>query len=307
MKLYDITGLGFCSVDMISEVDKYPEADDKVKGNSFDFQLGGPSAVATVTNSRLGLKTAFIGTIGSDYFGDVVLEKLRTYGVEYRSVKSVEGVDTRVALCIVERNSGTRTVVWNGSDYNRRLTDMDIELIKSSKMLILDGHEMETALEAVRYAREAGTKIMIDAGSYKDRLEVLLGYADYVIASSKYFSEHLHIDAGSKVDVKKGLEELLSFGPGLAGITLGPRGSYISARDIDMNFVPAVPVKDVVDSTGCGDVFHGAFCYGVLNGMKVTECQKFATYCAAFKCGFRGGPAGIPDIETAMKGYREML
>jgi ribokinase len=162
-------------------------------------------------------------------------------------------------------------------------------VINTAKVLLLDGLEKEGSMAAAEYAREAGVMIVIDAGSMREGALALVNLSDYFIASEDFARQFSHGN-----DPKAAALELLGLGAKTVIITLGEKGSICVSPE-SYFYQPAFKVK-AVDTTGCGDVFHGAFLLGLLRKWDLRETIRFASAAAALKCREIGGRTAIPDL-----------
>jgi ribokinase len=167
-------------------------------------------------------------------------------------------------------------------------------MISSCRGLLVDTLEISAAAEAARIARANGVKTLIDAGTLRDGVVDILPLCDFIVASET-FSRQIGRDRG----VRSALEEMMKFGPEAAVVTLGRKGC--AALSEDGFFESGGFDVKAVDTTGAGDVFHGAFLYSVLKGWDVRRCCIFSNAVAAMKCRKLGGRTGIPDITEALE------
>jgi len=285
----NITGLGYCSMDYLCIVPKIPQ-DDKVQAKATLEQGGGPAATAICAAARLGAKTAFISAVGDDLRGQSILKGLALEGIDTTAIKLRLGAESPVAFCWIQENTGKRSIAWSHGSIKPLLPEeVNAATVRNSGLLHLDGHHTGAAIHAAQIARDAGTAVMLDAGTIVPRIEELLALADIVIASEK-FAGRFTGDADPETAIKKLFSENTKF----AAVTLGAKGSIgFDGRKIYRQ--PAFPVE-TVDTTGAGDVFHGAFAYKYVNGGDWAECLRFAAAVAALKCTKLGGRTGIPTI-----------
>ena len=296
MKGFDVVGIGYTCVDLLGIAPKYPpDADEKTELLEFSMQGGGPAATGLVTLSRLGVKTAFITKIGDDFFGRFALEELRREGVDVSGAVIERGASSPFAFIIVERGTGRRTILWTRATTSQlRPEEVDMQLATSGRMLYLDGLQMEASLQAAKLAKERDVILFLDADTVQEGIDELIKLCDVVIASRAFAREFTGCDG----DYEKALRSILSLGPRIAGITLGERGC-ICSDGRRVVFKEAFKV-DVVDTTGAGDVFHGAFAYGVLRGWDLENIAEFSNATAALKCRKLGGRPGIPTLEEVL-------
>lgn len=286
---HDIVGLGFCGWDYVCLLPEIP-IDHKVEIIRSLTQGGGPSATATYAAARLGSKTAFIGAVGDDENGRCILRDFREGGVDVSGIIERKGSSSPVAYCWTEQKQGKRSIAWSrGSIQPLRPEEVNLEIVRSSRVLHLDGHQTEAAIYAAKAARAAGVTVCLDAGTILHGIDVLLGHTDIVIASEWFARTYTR-----QADLESALQRLIKMGPHLAVVTCGERGS-VGYDGRNFCKVPAQAVR-VVDTTGAGDVFHGAFLHRHLSGGDLIESMRFAAGAAALKCEQLGGRTGIPTL-----------
>ena len=291
IKRYDITALGYCSIDHLCLIPKVPE-DDKVEISELLISGGGPAATAAITAARLGASTAYLGAIGDDENGKQILKDLKKENVQVSGVMIRPGAISPAAYCWVEGNTGKRSIAWSrGSVKALRVKEVKKELICSSRILLLDGHHPEAAIRAAKLAKKYGTKVLLDGGTFRPHMKDLMDLSDVVIAS-EVFARQM---TGSN-DVKCALMKIYAYGPEWAVITLGAKGSL--AYDGKKFFAQKSFKINVVDTTGAGDVYHGAFAYKYLACKDLAEIMRFSSAVAAMKCRKLGGRNGIPKINS---------
>ena len=295
MKKFDVIGVGYSSVDYFGIVDEYPPpADRKMPMAQFAKHGGGPVATALVALSRLGARTAFVGKMGDDEFGSFMKSQLEEDKVDITQVVTEPGVSSQFAFIIVDQDTGKRTILWSQSEVSPLCADeMDREFITSASILHLDGLQMEAGLAAARWAKAAGMTVVLDGDTMRPRIDELIGLTDVLITSHNFAVQFTGED-----DMEKALRKMRSLNPEIVGITLGIDGCILSREDTIIRR-PVYDVK-VVDTTGAGDVFHGAFIYGLLKNWPLEKTAEFANAVASIKCRKLGGRAGIPTLDAVM-------
>ena len=297
---FDVYGLGQCSLDYIGKIDTYPPSDVKCEFSDLVIQGGGPVATALVALSRWGVSCAFAGVLGDDSFGTMIKASLDAEGIDTSGVLIRKGFDSQFAFIVAEPENGRRTIFW------RRPTgqptspeEIDHTIIREVKVLHTDGLFAEASLAACKVAREAGVQIVVDAGSLREGMLDLARVSDYYLASQSF--------AQALVGDDRPLEachRLAELGPRVVGVTLGPKG-YVALDRGRVIERPAYPVE-AVDTTGCGDVFHGGFTYGLIRGWDVDKSLEFSAWAAAMVSLKLGGRASIPSLEEiAQKDFPE--
>jgi len=288
---FDVVGVGCCAWDYLAVVETHPPIDTKCDALLVEEQGGGPTATAMVTLARLGAKTALAGKVGDDGRGRLIISALEREGVDVRQIKVGKDESSRLSLVIVEQGTGKRTVVsMKGSAAPLKPEELDRSVITSGRILHVDGHQMAAATVAARWAREAGLQVVLDAGSVKAGMEELASLADYVVAS-----EPFALDSTGEDSIEQAARRLYRDGNHSAVVvTGGERGGFLVSEQGEQAY-DAFRV-DSVDTTGAGDVFHGAFDYGILRGWELSEVVEFGAAVAAIKCRSLGGRAGIPSL-----------
>ena len=295
---FEVVGVGHAAVDHIGVVPRYPEIDTKVELEQFSIQGGGPVATAMVVLSSFGVETSFVGKISDDDFGMFIRQGFREAGVDSSALVVERGRVSPLSFIAVDRKTGKRTIFYTrGSVTPLTKEELPLGIIGSAKILHVDGLQMQAQITAAKYAREHGVKVVYDAGSWRDGSDELIGLTDTIIASERFSAE-----AGGGA-LAESLKSFAAKGPKTVVITMGEDGS-VGMENNETYILPGMSVS-VVDTTGAGDVYHGAFIYGMLRKKNLRERMNFANTAAALKCRSLGGRAGIPslsEIERAMLG-----
>ncbi len=290
-KAIAVVGLGQCSLDILGSLDRYPPVDSKCDLNNVFIQGGGPVATALVTLARLDVLSAFVGRIGGDDFGRRISRGLKDEGVDCQYLLVDKTAGSQFAFIAVEQGGGRRTIFCHRGNCRPLLVkDLPIELILSSRVLHLDGSQLEAALAAARQAKENGVTTVLDGGSWRTGIAELLPLIDHLVVSAR-FAEHLLPGR----PVREALPLLLAYGCRAATVTDGEAGSHTLCQDGKSFYQAAFAVK-AVDTTGCGDVFHGGYLYGLLQNWPLPRTVRFAAACAAIKTTALGGRTAIPTL-----------
>ena len=290
-KPFDVVGMGLNSVDFLSLVPRFPASNSKMEILQFAKSGGGQVATALVALSRWGVKTKYIGKVGSDELGQFSIDSIRHEGVNVSSVRVEPDTPTQFGNIIIEATSGDRTILWHR---DKRLMYREGELLKkevcSGKLLHLDGHDIRAALQCARWAKEEGIPTMIDIDKVESLTPQLIREIDFLVTSSRFPALFTGIS-----DQEEALVELQKYTSGFLCSTLGPEGT-LALVEGEIFYMKGFEVE-VVDTTGAGDVFHGGFIYGLLQNWEVTEILRFANAAAALKCHALGGRHGIPALD----------
>lgn len=296
---FDVVGFGLNAVDHLCVVDEFPERDTKPGMRAFARTPGGQAASAMVLCARLGLRAKYVGKVGGDEAGTFSLESIRSEGVDVSDVITVEGVTNQLAMVIVERSTGTRTILWHRpDDIATRPEEITPEKVAVGRVLLIDGHDAPAAAAAAMMARDRGIPVVLDAESVKDGSREVVANTDVLVASRRFPERFTGFD-----NMDDAFEAIRDVGPRVVCVTLGPLGALLMTEIGWVYSSPAYDV-DVVDTTGAGDTFHGAFLYGMLQGWPVARILDFSNAAAGLKCtelGARGGARTLADIEGLMR------
>jgi ribokinase len=285
-------GLGQASVDYLGRIAAYPEEDGKMPFEALHVQCGGPASTAMVTLSRLGIATSFLGAVSNDTFGEAIVKNLRREGVDTSFLKITPGYSSQFAFIAITADSGKRTVFWHpGTVPHLTPSHVDLASFPHARVLHLDNLMMAASLAAAVQARAQGMTVVMDAGTLRQGSRELCTHVDVLIASRAFAYALSPTEAGPEA----ALRALQALGPRQVVLTLGERGS-VGKDGRDMIRQPAFRVRPV-DTTGAGDVYHGAYIYGLLQEWGMARCMRFASAAAALKCAKIGAQAGIPRLD----------
>jgi sulfofructose kinase len=295
---FDVVGVGLNATDTLILVSHFPSYAGKAPFEREVISPGGQVASALVACARLGLRAKYIGTIGDDERGRIQWESLQSTGVNLDHVQRRTGCPNQSAYIIVDGSTGERTVLWNRPGC---LTidpeEIGPEQITCGRLLHIDGHDTPAVAHAAAIARRHGIPVTIDVDTIYHGFDRVLPNVDYLVANSDFPSNWT-----GRTDPFHALETLQDeYGMKVAAMTLGAHGSL--ARTRGKYYYSPGYVVDCVDTTGAGDVFHGAFCYAVLQGMPMLDTLEFSNAMAALNCtalGARGGIRGIEEVRGLM-------
>ena len=297
-RLVDVVGLGLNATDTVLIVREFPALGSKERVLSMSQQAGGQVATALVTCARLGLRARYIGKVGDDDAGRFQLASLRQEGLDLRYLRVARGAANQFGCILVDQRTGERTVFW---DRDPRLAIAPQELVReavtSARLLHVDGCDVEACLQAARWARRARIPVVADLDTVYKRVERLFPYIDYLVASANFLPA-----VTGEPDPFKVLEFMArEYKVRVPGMTLGRDGALL-LHDGRFLYSPGF-VVETVDTTGAGDVFHGAFIYGLLSGWDMRRILDFSNALAGLNCtalGARGGIKSRAEAERLM-------
>ncbi len=259
---------------------------------------GGQVASALVSAAKLGLRAKYIGTVGDDTRGEIQIASLRDTGIDLTDLEIRANCANQSAYIVVDQSTGERTVFWNRPDQLALDPDrITTAKIACARMLHIDGHDTAAVEKAARVARECKIPVSCDVDTIYPGFDRVLPLVDYLVSSSEFpvrwTGERDPFRALEVIQNKNGMQ--------VAAMTLGADGALARA-DESYIYTPGF-VVNCVDTTGAGDVFHGAFCYSVIKGMSLREGLEFSCAAAALNCtqlGARGGIATENEVRALM-------
>lgn len=297
-KAIDAVGVGINATDTIIRLPYFPKADSKVEIVSSEMMPGGQVASAIVACRRWGLRVRYVGKVGEDAAAQLQMDEMEREGVDARWIVA-EGRESQSSFILVDETSGERTVLWK-RDPSIALFPGDLkrEWIWDAGILLIDGHDTDASATAARWAKQEGLEVVGDFDNRYRGVEAVLEHTDFPI-TSKDFPERL---TGEK-DLLRSLPEIQEkFKCRLIAATMGPLGviAWDGARFL---LCPGFRVE-AVDTTGAGDIFHGAFVYGLARKLGIEETLEFACAAAALNCMAPGARGNIAPLEQIGKLWR---
>ncbi len=292
-----IVGLGGVCLDRLAILPRMPGWDEVEQISRSATQLGGMVATAMVAAARLGETAEMIGGIGDDDAGRYALEALNRQGVATQRMHIFDDETTAFSFVLVHEETGQRTILHQrGVQLREELPFATLDF-EGVRFLHLDGYWFRSALRAAQQAKARGIPVTLDPSTRLLRTadaEALFRLVDYFMPGIA-FAERLTGETEPFCAAKT----LLKYGGKAVILTNGAEGVYVCAPDDEFH-VPAFRVP-VVDTTGAGDVFHGAFVAGLQKGYALRQAVTFASAVAALKCSKLGGQAGIPTFQETLE------
>jgi sulfofructose kinase len=284
---WDILGVGSATVDDLLFVPAFPQPDTKNRLSRVERHGGGLVATALVAAARLGTRAAFAGMLGYDDVSGWIEADLAREGVDVTPVVQRESSRPIHAFIIVEQGTGRRTILYTMSGQTGADAELpDAETITQARVLFIDDVGSDHSLRAGQIAREAGMPVVADFEWTEN--EALIALPDHLIVSERFAAR---VTGAS--DPVEAARRLWHSDRVAVVITCGEAGCWYLSEQSQPIHQPSIPVE-VVDTTGCGDVFHGAYAATLTWGLPLPERVRFATAAAALKATKAGGRQGIP-------------
>jgi len=290
---WDILGLGVTTVDDLLYVSSFPVPDTKMQVLRTERQGGGLTATALVAAARLGGRCGYAGVMGHDEISTFVEQDLAHEGIDTSLVVRRDDAQPIHAVIIVDQTAHTRTILFSangraGADDNLPPADV----IRASRLLFIDDYGVVGNVRAAKIAREAGIPVVADF----ERPE-WPGFSDiFPLVNHLILSSRVATKVTGASNPEQAARELWTPDREMVAVTCGAEGCWYLDTEQIPRHQPTFPV-DVVDTTGCGDVFHGAYAWALVQGFPLSERIRIASAAAALKATQPGGRRGIPTWE----------
>ncbi len=276
--------IGHTYIDVTFLADRMPTGDEKLVASAYAVSFGGNAVTAAFCCAKLGIAPDVLTTLADDWLGRMFLDMASKYGISVHPRK----VRTS-SLSLIMPNDGKRAIVrGRDDDY---LHPFPVLNLAGCRVLHVDGHQADAALHYARQCRQAGILTSLDGGGLRSNTDELLGYIDVAMVAERLCEQ-------MKLEPEAMLGYLKSRGCRIGGVTLGERGLIWYDESGTVRVLPAlaVPAKRVVDTSGAGDVFHGAYVFSYLADPSLSwETHfRFARAAATHKIQHLGNEAGLP-------------
>ncbi|MGJ0509324.1 MAG: PfkB family carbohydrate kinase [Methylocystis sp.] len=287
----DALFVGHAYIDVTMLADAMPAGDEKAVARDYAVSFGGNAVTAGFACAKLGHDVHILTTQARDWLGHMFAEMADAYGVRLHPRKVA-----RSSLSFVLPNDGKRAILRARDDhYLQPFIRLDIS---DARLLHLDGHMADAAIHYARAARERGVLVSLDGGALRPRIEELIDFVDVAVVSRK-LCEQMSFTEGEM------LAWLKSKGCRVGAVTVGEEGTYWYEGAAAPQHLPSlnVPAEKVVDTSGAGDVFHGAYCASYLerSGASWQDHFEFARAASAHKIQHLGNEAGLPSREDVAR------
>lgn len=282
--------IGIAVQDRVYSVGTLPTSGGKYQASHYMEIGGGPAATAAVAIARLGGDVDFIGRVGDDDCGNALISELQEWGVNTQWCRQYENARTSQSAILVDPKGERIIINYPSPDLPNDAQWLEQIDFSRYDMVLADVRWHEGALTALRKAREAHIPTLLDADVTPQDISPLIALADHAVFSAPGLNRMTAIE-----DVQNALKQAARQTDGQVYVTQGHEGTMWLNNDRFCQF-PAFSVK-VIDTTGAGDVFHGAMALALSEKMSQHQAVAFASAVAGLKCTQHGGRAGIPNRE----------
>lgn len=292
----DALFIGHSYIDVTMQADRMPSGDEKAVARDYSVSFGGNAVTAAFACAKLGHPIDLLTTLAPDWLGHMFMDMAHSYGVRVHPRKVA-----RSSLSFVLPNNGKRAIL-RARDENFLQSFPRLDL-STAQLLHVDGHIADAALHYARAAREKGALVSLDGGALRPCIEELTNFVDVAIVAEQ-LCEQMSL---SELDM---LAWLKAKGCRIGGVTKGEKGMLWYDEHGEIGRLPslAVPRERIIDTSGAGDVFHGAYCASYLERPDAPwrEHFEFARAASAHKIQHLGNEAGLPapaDVEAARAAF----
>lgn len=304
--MIDVTCLGIFVADVVGKpVDVMPERGKLTLVDRMELHGGGCANNTGIGLAKIGIKTAVMGRVGNDGFGDFMINSLERSGVDCAGMIRDNEAATSSTMVMVHGDGERSFIHYIGANAFLSEADVNFDIVKNSKILHVAGTFLMPAFDGqptanvLKKAQELGVTTALDTcwdskGNWMKLLEPCLEYVDYIVPSIEEArmctGKHDPADV-AKVFMDKGVKTV--------ALKMGDQGCYIKSADVELS-IPIYKV-DAIDALGAGDSFAAGFLAGIVNGWDLERTGKFANATGAFCVTALGATTGIKDQATIEK------
>lgn len=292
--------IGHNAYDITTPLEEYPKENTKNRVHERIECGGGPAGNAAYLLAKWGVETYIAGIVGNDLYGKRIRDEFRTIGVNIDYLQLNDNYTTTSSHIIANRANGSRTILtYRPSDMKMDAVSIDFE----PDIILLDGQEYEMSMKTIKEHPDA--IVVIDAGRDRKEVKDLCYLCDYVVCSKEF----MELVSGVTIQDKESLEAAFKkieeeFKTNVI-VTLEALGCAYRNDNKEIVIIPSVQVK-AVDSTGAGDIFHGAFVYGLTQDWPMEKVLRFANVAGAMSVTRIGGRNSIFSIKEMEEVFNEV-
>jgi sugar/nucleoside kinase (ribokinase family) len=285
----DVIFVGLSTIEVIYRVDEFPKANEKVAARSQDVFVGGPATNACIACAHLGGKAALVTAVGRHPLAAMVREEAERYSIQLMDLNPEFAGAPAVSSVTVARSGQRNVISANAFRVHTPEEVVDRNALDRARMVMVDGHHMQACQAWAAAARALGKPVVLDGGSWKDRTDELLKNVHTAICSADFLPPGC-----------EGSEQVVAYlrARGVANVAITHGAEPIEFVSGMSQGTLRVPQVDVADTTGAGDVLHGAYCYYAALGHGFIEALSEAVEIAAQSCRYEGKRAWMGEAGT---------
>ncbi len=294
--------IGSSAYDITLPLDHYPVENKKIRVSNKVECGGGSASNCAYLLAKWGLETYFAGIVGNDHYGSKIVNEYNSVGVNTKYLQVSDKYPTTSSYIIANTSIGSRTILTS-KDSNIKMEPAMVE--DQFDYILLDGYEKDFAMEAIKKNPNAIT--VLDAGSTRESTMELARIVSYVVCSHDFAEDvsKVKIDYNNPNTIVEAYKVLTNEFKGNIIITLEEHGCF-TCIDGKYMIIPSIKVT-AVDSTGAGDIFHGAFVYSLAKGFDIKKTLFFSNITGALSTLSIGSRLSIPDLEKVEEKYNNLF
>lgn len=291
--------IGQAAYDITLPVDHYPEENKKVYVSERVECGGGSASNCAYLLGKWGMEVYFAGVVGNDHYGDSIKEEMLGVNVNLKYLQRMNGVESTVSYIIANAALGSRTIICTRS---KSLKMYNVEIDNDFDVILFDGYEKDVVFSAIE--RNPDAIKIIDAGKVNDDMVELAHMADYVVCSNNFAQQYTNMimSYDDIESIKRVYDKLKEDFSNNVIITLEDKGCFTYLDEYII--VPTLKVN-AVDSTGAGDIYHGAFTYCIAQGYDLLKTMKISNIAGALSVQRVGSRYSVFELEEVMNKYNE--
>ena len=292
--------IGSINMDLVVNVDEMPKKGQTLIGSNFKEVPGGKGANQAVAASRLGANVCMVGKVGSDGFGQNLLNQLKNNNVDTKYIQIEEGA-SGVALITVDKNAENAIVVSPGANFKLAQKDIDncIDAIKESNVVVI---QLETPIDTIKYAleksKELGKFTILNPAPAVKLGDDIIKNVDLLTPNETELEILSGVSINNEEDILKAAQVMLEKGVKKLIVTLGSKGSLYIDKE-NKKFKKSYKV-DAIDTTAAGDSYTGAIAVSLSQGKNVEDAIDFASRVGALCVTKEGAQTSLPTIEEVL-------
>jgi len=283
--------IGQVAYDITLLVEEYPQENKKMRAVGKVECAGGSAFNSAYLLTSWKMDTTFVGTIGNDYYASQIEQEAKEIGMKTHFHKIEDFTTT--SYIITNTTLGTRTIITNK---NKNANCTSFFGAEEYDLLVLDSNELNLSLEMLK--RYPNAISILDAGKYSNEVLELGSLVDYFVCSKDFAEKFCDFKLETLEDYRKAYDKIYEKFQNQVVITLESKGSFTKEEEYEL--IPSISVK-AVDSTGAGDIYHGAFAYFIANGRTLKETMKYANIAGALSVQRIGSKESIPSLQEVLE------
>ena len=291
-----IVCVGHSTFDTTLAMKEYPKENVKYRVEKHIECGGGPASNGAYLLAKWGMDVTMLSIVGKDYYGDRIIDEFKQIGADTTYIEQHDDHQTSSSYIIANKGNGSRTII-TAKDKPIRALSEDVNL--KADVILIDGEHPETAKQILLNNPQAIS--ILDAGRVNDDTKELGKLVKYLVCSKDFAEEitNLKIDADDITNLINCYEILKKYFQNNVIITLEARGSFTEING-QYEIIPSIKVT-AVDSTGAGDIFHGAFTYFIANGYSLKDTIHYSSITGGLSVTRIGSRNSIPTLQEVLE------